>query len=213
MAPGNNQTTTFFERRCINLDIGIRCTLLCPGCSRQNDLENIRPVPGHDMTIAEYRKIIGYFSEVIMCGQQSDPVFNPSLLDFIKMSKTANTKLGIHTAASHKAMRWYEEAFDNFGDGYWTFGIDGLPQESHKYRINQNGVKLFEIAKLCASKNIITNWQYIIFKYNEDHINQARNMAEENNINFIAIKSSRFGKVHDQIKYKPTNPEYFLERS
>lgn len=210
---GNRQAQRFVSGNNINLDIGFRCTLECPGCSRQRAFKGIRPIPGHDMTVDEYRKIIGHFSQITMCGQISDPIFNPNLLEFIKMSKEADVTLYIHSAASQKPMRWYEEAFDSFGKGSWTFGIDGLPKDSHLYRINQDGEKLFEVAKLCASKGIKTNWQYIVFRYNENNIEEARQMALDNNINFSIMKSSRFGTAEDQEKYKPLNPEYYIDRS
>ncbi len=212
MSLNNEKSEAFFAGQRINLDIGFRCTLECPGCSRQRAFKDIRPIPGHDMTVDEFRKIIGHFSRITMCGQISDPIFNPNLLQFIKMSKEANVTLGIHSAASQKSMKWYEEAFDSFGEGYWTFGIDGLPKDSHKYRINQDGVKLFEVAKLCSAKGIKTNWQFIVFRYNENDIEEARQMASDHNISFELMKSSRFGTAEDQLKYKPVNPEYYISR-
>ena len=75
MSP-QEQTNSFLTRGIINLDISIKCTLQCPKCSRQTDFKDIRPIPGHDMTIEEYRKIINFFPRVMMCGQVSDPIFN-----------------------------------------------------------------------------------------------------------------------------------------
>ena len=138
----------FFNRKRINLDIGFRCTLECPKCERQQDYKDIRPVPGRDMTISEWNKIVDYFDEIQCCGQISDPIFNPYFIDFIKIAKQKDKYLMVHTAASQKPVKWYNEAFDNMGRGEWTFGIDGLPEESHKYRVNQDGKKLFEMAKL-----------------------------------------------------------------
>ena len=146
------QINKFFSRKRINLDIGFRCTLECPKCERQQDYKDIRPVPGRDMTISEWHKIVDYFDEIQCCGQISDPIFNPHFIDFIKIAKEKDKYLMVHTAASQKPVKWYNEAFDSMGRGEWTFGIDGLPEESHKYRVNQDGKKLFEMAKLCVSR-------------------------------------------------------------
>ena len=81
------QTNRFLGRRRVNLDIGVKCTLLCNKCARQKSWKGIRPIPGHDMTIEEYRKIINFFPMVTMCGQVSDPIFNKNFPEFIKMSK------------------------------------------------------------------------------------------------------------------------------
>ena len=90
----------------------------------------------------------------------------------------------------------------------WHFGLDGLPEESHKYRINQDGVKLFEIMKLAVSLGVKTYWQYIVFKYNQDHIEQAREMAKQYGMIFKEQHSSRWD-VNDP--YKPDQPEHYIE--
>ena len=194
----------FFNRKRINLDIGFRCTLECPKCERQQEYKNIRPVPGRDMTISEWHKIVDYFDEIQCCGQISDPIFNPYFIDFIKIAKEKDKYLMVHTAASQKPVKWYNEAFDNMGRGEWTFGIDGLPEESHKYRINQDGVHLYEMMKLGANKGCNIVWQYIIFNYNQDHIEQARQMASDEGIKFRLSKSGRWDNEGDVMyKYKP----------
>lgn len=194
----------FFNRKRINLDIGFRCTLECPKCERQQEYKDIRPVPGRDMTISEWHKIVDYFDEIQCCGQISDPIFNPYFIDFIKIAKEKDKYLMVHTAASQKPVKWYNEAFDNMGRGEWTFGIDGLPEESHKYRINQDGVHLYEMMKLGANKGCNIVWQYIIFNYNQDHIEQARQMASDEGIKFRLSKSGRWDNEGDVMyKYKP----------
>ena len=199
----------FFNRKRINLDIGFRCTLECPKCERQQDYKDIRPVPGRDMTISEWHKIVDYFDEVQCCGQISDPIFNPDFIEFIKIAKEKDKYMLVHTAASHKSVEWYDEAFDSFGRGEWIFGIDGLPYESHIHRVNQDGKKLFEMAKLCVSKGIKTRWQFIIFKYNENHIEEAKKMAEDNGIQFQINISGRFDGPEDSLR--PTNPKYYFD--
>jgi len=208
MMSNQEQINRFFSRRAINLDISFRCSLKCSMCARQTDYKNIRPVPGRDLTISEFKIIVDYFDVISCCGQISDPIFNPNLIDFIKIAKEKDKELIIHTAASQKSIKWYEEAFDNFGEGEWIFGIDGLPEESHKYRINQDGTKLFNMAKLCVSKGIKTRWQYIVFKYNEDHIEQAKQMAHDNGMTFEISLSSRFS---ENDPYKPTNPNMWID--
>jgi len=209
MMSNQEQISKFLLRKSINLDISFRCSLECPMCVRQTDYKNIRPVPGRDLTLSEFKLIADYFDTISCCGQISDPIFNPHLIDFIKIAKEKHKELIIHTAASQKPVNWYEEAFDNFGKGEWVFGIDGLPEESHKYRINQDGTKLFDIAKLCVQKGIKTRWQYIVFKYNENHIEQAKQMAHDNGMIFEISLSTRFS---ENDPYKPTNPDLYIDQ-
>jgi hypothetical protein len=63
----------------------------------------------------------------------------------LKLCREKNIHAVIHNAASHKSEEWYKEAFESNTDAEWWFGIDGLPNQSHVYRKNQDGVKLFNI--------------------------------------------------------------------
>ena len=124
------------------------------------------------------------------------------------MCKTKNVGGTIHNASSLKSKEWYIEAFKAHPDMRWIFGIDGLPNESHNYRVNQDGEKLFKI--MCESKKYLTRlpvWQYIIFRYNQEHIEEAKQMAIDNGLGFIILQSSRW--LDDNDPLTPTN-EYKL---
>ena len=84
----------------------------------------------------------------------------------------------------------------------WIFGLDGLPEESHKYRINQNGIHLYEMMKLGVSMGVDIKWQYIVLKYNQDHIEQAQKMAEDEGIEFMLAFSDRWNN-DEMIQFKP----------
>ena len=191
----------------INLDITHRCTLQCQRCNRAIFAARGQKVPGEDMTMNNFKKVIDYFEEIYFCGQISDPIFHPKFIDFLKLLKGRKTV--VHTAASHKPEKWYKEAFEANTDAYWTFGIDGLPKDSHKYRINQDGEKIFKMACLAAKIVDKVKWQYIVFSYNENNIEEARQMAKDNNIIFEVQKSSRFWEGDPLM---PKNKEYYIER-
>lgn len=203
------ETFSILDKKTINLDIGNLCTLECPKCARQGFWNGIRPIPGHIMTVSEFTKVANHFSKITLCGQISDPIFNPNLFEFIKISKDKNRHLMIHSAASHKPMHWYEQAIAEHGKGGWTFGIDGLPKDSHKYRIHQDGEKLWEVAKKAAKGGLKVRWQYIVFKYNENDIDEAMDMAKEYGIEFELNCSSRWSGPDDPLR--PTKPEYRID--
>jgi len=191
----------------INLDITHRCTLQCQRCNRAVFAARGQRVPGEDMTMENFKKVIDYFEEVYFCGQISDPIFHPQFIEFLKLLKGRKTV--VHTAASHKPEKWYKEAFEANTGAYWTFGIDGLPKDSHKYRINQDGEKLFKMACMAAKMGLLVKWQYLIFNYNEKDIEEARKMAKDNNLILELQKSSRFWE-NDPLM--PKNKEYYIER-
>tara|TARA_B100002019_G_scaffold89303_1_gene77257 strand:- start:2369 stop:2989 length:621 start_codon:yes stop_codon:yes gene_type:complete len=191
----------------INLDITHRCTLQCQRCNRAIFAARGLKVPGEDMTMENFKKIIDYFEEVYFCGQISDPIFHPQFIEFLKLLKGRKTV--IHTAASHKKEEWYKKAFEANTDAYWTFGIDGLPKDSHKYRKNQDGEHLFKMACMAAKMGLLVKWQYLIFSYNENDIEEARKMAKDNNIILELQKSSRFWEGDPLM---PKNKDYYIER-
>lgn len=194
-------------RRSINLDISNLCTLECPRCDRQ---KRPRPVPGRNMTVDEFAVIAKHFDDILLCGQISDPIFNPNLFEFMEIAKAENVWLSIASAASQRPVNWWNKAFDTLGPrSYWTFGLDGLPKDSHKYRINQDGEFLWEMMKIGKSKGHDIRWQYIVFKYNENDIETCRKMASDHGIHFIEMHSGRFKKEDDP--YKPS-PEFRVKR-
>ena len=191
----------------INLDITHRCTLQCQRCNRAIFASRGVKVPGEDMTIENFKKVIDFFEEIYFCGQISDPIFHPQFVEFLKLLKGRKTV--IHTAASHKKEEWYRKAFEANTDAYWTFGIDGLPKDSHKYRKNQDGEHLFKMACIAAKMGLSVKWQYLIFSYNENNIEEARQLAKDNNLILEIQKSSRFWEGDP---LKPKNKKYYIER-
>ena len=155
-----------------------------------------------------FKKILAFFKEIYFCGQISDPIFHPQFIEFLKLCKD-NHNVIIHTAASHKPESWYREAFQANKNALWTFGIDGLPKDSHKYRVNQDGEKLFKMACMASKMGLWVKWQYIVFKYNENDIETAREMAKKHDMIFEVQKSSRFFEEDD---LKPTNEQHYLKR-
>ena len=202
-----NHSKLFYDRKSINLDITFRCTLQCPNCMRQYlyAAQN-KKVKGADMPMKHFKMLVDKFDEIVFCGTISDPIFHPHFIDMLVYLKEQNKLVQVVTAASHKSYDWYNNAFAANTDAIWTFGLDGLPKDSHKYRINQDGEKLFEVMKLAPNPK----WKYIVFKYNENDIDQARQLAKDNNIKFNTVYSGRFDHEQYDNSYKPTNPEFVL---
>lgn len=200
----------FMNRRSLNIDISFRCPLECPRCQRQRQWRNFgKKVPGRDLTLEEIDKISDFYKDFHFCGQLSDPVHHPKFLQILEMLRKKNVRCEIHNAASQKSKEYFIKCFKANPHAQWIFGIDGLPEESHKYRVNQDGKKLFNI--MIESKKhleVTPFWQYIIFNYNEDHIEEAKQMAKENGVGFMLIQSSRWNGNDDPLR--PKNKEVSL---
>ena len=189
------------SRRGLNLDVTYKCPLACPKCMRQYYTENKIPIGGHELSIEDFKKLIKFFNFIDFCGQVSDPTAHPKFKDMLKILYERKIGCRIHTAASHKSFSWYKEAFNVHMDAEWQFGLDGLPEESHLYRINQDGEKLWEIMKWGAKNGNHIDWQWIFFKYNQDSWEKGQRLAKKYGINLITVYSARFNKNDP---FKPT---------
>ena len=203
----------------VNLDLSHRCPLECLRCPRQTydykgEIEyrgelkkeglKKKPVPGRDITMEEFDKITDYFARIQFCGQYSDPIHHPHFIDMLKMIKRKGIVSQVHSASNYKSDEWFKEAFEANPDSQWWFGIDGLPKDSHKYRVHQDGEMHFERLKM--ARKILNKkpiWQYIVFNYNEQDVETAMKMAEEIDVIFNVINSGRWdNKEDDDLKPK-----------
>ena len=191
----------FCKRVSVNLDGNHRCSLLCPNCPRQTKYTNFgKKVAGKDISMKDYDKVIKHFHHINFEGQYSDPVHHPNFLKMLKKCYDNKVLATIQHASAAKPYDWYMKAFKINPNARWRFSIDGLPKDSHKYRINQDGKKLFRIMKKCAS--IMKNkpsWQYIVFNYNENDIETCKQMATDIGVEFIVVKSSRWNGKNDPL--------------
>ena len=194
----------------INLDITNKCSLKCPGCTRQKSYGG-KNLPGSDIDIESWEKITDYFDRIHLCGQISDPTHHNDFFTFLKIAIRKNVSLVISVAASYRSQSWFTRAFllTRNRDVEWVFGIDGLPADSNKYRINQDGEKLYGIMKRCAALGNKATWQYIVFNYNENDIDTCMSMARSINVTFKKILSSRWNGIEN---LKPTLKSNYLTR-
>jgi MoaA/NifB/PqqE/SkfB family radical SAM enzyme len=191
----------------IVIDASNKCSLQCSKCGREWYRNNKIKVPGELLTINRFKKLIEYFDEYVeFCGQLSDATMNPYLPEFLSILYDKKIPSKVSTAATYRNKDWYLKCFNLNPNTEWVFGIDGLPEDSHLYRKNQDGIKLYEIMKLGASIGLKIKWQYIVFRYNENDIDQAMKMAQEIGVIFELNISSRWEGFNDPLI--PLNSRY-----
>ena len=205
----------------LNFEPGITCRLKCGGCMMRFQMK-----PGsmeyddmmwnrrYNIRFEKYKIILDVWPEIQFCGNLSDPIYHPDFIKTIKYLKGKNSIIRFHTNGSGKKKEWWKEVFESCkGENWkWIFALDGLPEESHIYRENQDGKQVWEMMKLGKEMGMEIDWQWIVFKYNQYHIDQGKLMAEQYGIPFLEMHSSRW--VDDRWKgakdmrvYEP-NPEH-----
>ena len=181
-----------FRKEVINIENTAKCTLLCPQCKRTTFLQlNGGSFTGKDLTPEQFRKVVTYFDDVTFGGQLSDPVFGTYFLELLEICHEHKLGPRVLHAATGKSKDWYIKAFETNPNARWTFGIDGPPHLSHKYRINQKGNFLFQIMCMAKKMDMKVCWQYIIFNYNKNYIQRCKQIAKEIDIPIIFIDSRR----------------------
>jgi len=205
--------------RGINLDATNHCSLKCPGCARQRFVDGLNgfedivgPVPGRPITLEEMDKITDYFEEISFCGTISDPTLHPKFHDLLQMCVDKDVETIVHVAATIRPSKWFTKAF-NISKGYnvrWVFGIDGKPEDSHKYRIGQDGKFLYNMMIRAAAMGIKTTWNYVVFNYNENDTESCRLDAESRGIEFDKIISCRWWT--DELQLLKPSKDYVDEK-
>ena len=181
-----------FRKKGLNIENTARCTLLCKQCKRTTFLRlNDTSFPGKDLTPEQFKKVVGHFDYITFGGQLSDPIFGKHFLDLLKICYDSNIKTRVLTAATGKPESFYKEAFKINPNAHWTFGIDGPPNMSHNYRVNQDGEFLFRMMCMGKEMGLRVIWQYIIFPYNEQYVEEYKKQAKDLNIPMMFIVSER----------------------
>lgn len=194
----------------LTCDISSKCTLECSGCLR-NTYRNMGMHPGHngkDLTREQFDKIIQWYDTVNLCGQVSDPILNPDFEYFLSRGYELGKRIKINTAATVKTKQldWYKRMFDVNPKAKWTFGIDGIKDESEWYRVNQDSHLIWDAMMLAATyPEMEVVWQFIVFRTNENSVELAAEIAKENNITLRLDITREYGP-HDMLK--PTNQKY-----
>jgi len=189
----------------INLDITNRCRLQCPKCMRQA-YPNLHK-RGRDISLENIEKISKGFKDLLFCGQMGDPIYHPKFDKIMDICK--NNQVQVSTNGSGKSPSWYKQIHKINPNIKWIFGLDGLPEQSHIYRVNQDGLKVFENMKMLSAMGGFVIWQYIVFRYNENDLTKAKILADQYNMEFIEIHSSRW-KLNDPLR--PLNKQYYKTR-
>ena len=184
----------------LNFDTTYRCPLACPKCMRQKYKKRGLPIGGVDCSLESFDKLTDHFTSINFCGQVSDPTAGPKFIEMLEICRDKNTRVTVHTAASHKPIQWYKRAFQTCPNAVWEFGLDGLPETSHLYRVNQDGNKIWNVMKWASGEGYFVDWQWIYFDYNWRDVPKGFQMAKKHKINFITVTSHRWEPVNDPLR-------------
>ncbi len=146
---------------------------------------------------------------------QGEPYLNKNFLEYVKYASEKK----IYTATSTNAHYLDEETAKKTvlsGLDRLIISIDGVDQESYaKYRVGGNLEKVISGTKnIVAWKKKMNSstphiiWQFIVFRHNENQIDQIKLLGNEIGVDEVAIKTAQIYDFEQGNELIPQNEKY-----
>lgn len=210
------------ELKTIHLEISTRCQASCPMCPRKyhGGVENTN-LKIADWTIEEFKKVftdelLSHLDMIYFCGNFGDPIMNDDLILMCQHIKDKNPTMTvrIHTNGGARSTKWWTELYHSLNDNHVVyFGIDGLKDTNHLYRIGVNYDILMRNVKTFIDLGGKAEWVFIKFKHNEHQAQLAEELSKEMGFMSFAMKNTtRFiGENRYSVLDENGNVLYYLE--
>tara|TARA_R110002167_G_scaffold89876_1_gene242455 strand:- start:1093 stop:1770 length:678 start_codon:yes stop_codon:yes gene_type:complete len=172
------------------LDISTYCNAACPQCHRTNPngLDKADWLPLVQWNIDTFKKAYPLYNSRVryeafsFCGTWGDPVMNKDLIDMVEhILKNSNAFVTIDTNGSIRDEEWWWKLGTIGGERLEvTFAVDGIDQKMHAhYRRNTNLSKVLDNMESLSNTMASVKTRTIVFKHNEDYLNDIGNMVKE----------------------------------
>jgi len=180
-----------------------KCTLKCPRCSRTEFIEQFpNSWTNKELDLEAFKEFFDLDNIFInICGVYGDPIYYSKLLELVQFLKSKKCKLQIATNGSYQSEEWWKQLGQLLdSDDDVVFAIDGLPNNFTEYRINADWDSIKIGIDSLKELPVTLSWQYILFKYNEDTVNEAEQLSRELGFDrFFVIPSARFDNDNDPL--------------
>lgn len=212
----------FDQLKTIHLEITNRCQASCPMCARNYHSGLPNPlIKETDWTLFEFQKI--FSDEVIeqlegfyFCGNFGDPIVNNDFLQMIKWisPKKKTLNINVHTNGGARKPEWWSDLARALPENHNVmFGIDGLEDTHHLYRVGTTYENVVRNAKAFIDAGGNAEWVFLKFKHNEHQEDEARRRAKDLGFKTFMLKnSSRFlGQPKYEVLDKQEKIIHFIE--
>ena len=190
----------------IHLEITSKCQARCPMCPRRISGGPLNPfIKLDEITLDVFKKwfeldFIKQLDSLFMCGNLGDPIISKDTLEIYQYLREANPniRLAMHTNGSARDPEWWQRLAQL--KVKVTFGIDGLADTHHLYRISTDFNKIIENARAFITAGGVAKWHMLVFAHNEHQIEEARTMSKQMGFADFSIKhTSRFKQDYLQV--------------
>lgn len=157
-----------------------------------------------EITLEQFKEwfpvdFIKQLSRLFMCGNLGDAIVAKDTLEIFKYLRSINKdmSLALNTNGSARSVEWWRELASL--DVLVVFGIDGLKDTHHLYRINTDFEKIIENAKAFIEAGGKARWDMLVFKHNQHQVEECKQLSKDLGFDEFYIKhTSRFkdGKLN-----------------
>lgn len=210
-----------------HMELTDKCNARCVQCERnfidKDGVLKERPeLWKTEITIGQFKSIFKNYqkqtSNLTFCGNFGDPLFAKDIFEITDYSYTnvltPSGDIQINTNGGYKSKEWWSE----YGrllkdkDHMIVFGIDGLEDTHHLYRVNTRFDKVIENAKAFIDAGGWARWSFIRFGHNQHQEDKARQLAKK--IGFASFETSNTQRFHkkESINYKWQGKDYAITR-
>ena len=204
-----------------HLELSSKCALKCPRCPRTERPGQYKVT---EMNLDFVKKILpaeklSLVQKILLSGGQGDAIYCNDFLKIIKYFKETNPNLQlcITTNGSYKKQNWWKEAAKILQrNDIVIFSVDGWDQQSNEqYRVGSHFPSIIKGLKTLREFNqqVYIIWSTIIFKFNQNRLNDIQNLAESMGADaFNLVQSRLFGSINQdyidpKLGYDPLEPD------
>jgi len=160
------------------------CTLKCSGCARTLFIDRWpRQWKNHNLDIKATLKFLDvdlHNRHILLCGNYGDPIYHPEFLELVESLKKRGGIIKIVTNGSYRKPEWWQALVECLSEtDSVVFSIDGLPENFTKYRQNADWSSILDGINACVASSVKTRWKYIPFSFNQEHIQQTRELSRQ----------------------------------
>ena len=181
----------------IHFEITTKCQARCPQCPRR--------VPGggvlnpfitlDEVSLDQFKEwfpedFLKQLTKFFMCGNLGDPIIARDTLAIFEYLREINPKilLAMNTNGSARDKHFWQRLGELDLD--IMFGIDGLEDTHHLYRVGTDWHKIMDNIKTFISAGGRAHWHMLVFKHNEHQVEECRQLSKDMGFRWFDAKHS-----------------------
>lgn len=198
--------------RSFELELTTRCNARCPQCVRNDfggPVYHALPLVDIDLMFLQRKiqPVISHIKTTRLCGTYGDPCIHPGAIDMVKwLVDNSESEIFINTNGGLRQADWWQDLAQALGRrGKVFFGIDGLEDTNHLYRVDVNWSRLMTNLEAFNQAGGHSVWIFLVFEHNQHQVKQAETLAKTLGCESFMVKSTgRFlNKRHEIMDRSP----------